>query len=183
MTLQEAEQQMKAAIKHLEEEFSRMQVGRASSAMVEGLLVNSYGTSQPLKNMASISTPDATSLLIQPWDKGVLADIEKSIRERSDLGFNPMNDGSCIRINIPQPTEERRKELVKVAHAKGEETKISIRTTRQKRHTEIQNQLKAKEISEDESRGLDNKLQAVVDEMNKSVEEHVKNKEKDIMTV
>lgn len=174
---------MSAAIKHLEEEFSRMQVGTASTAMVEGVLVNSYGTSQPLKNIASLSTPDATSLLIQPWDKAVLADIEKSIRDRNDLGFNPMNDGTCIRINIPQPTEERRKDLVKVAHAKGEDAKISIRTTRQKRHTEIQNQLKAKEISEDESRGLNNKLQAIVDEMNKSVDEHVKKKEQEIMTV
>lgn len=174
---------MQDALNHLESEFMRMQVGRASTAMVEGLLINAYGMTQPIKAVASLSTPDPKSIMIQPWDKSVLSAIENGIRERSDLGFNPMNDGNVIRIVLPQPTEERRKELVKVAHAKGEEAKISIRNARQKVHTSIRDKEKAKEISEDEAKIDDKKLQDAVDRMNKKVDEMVKAKEKDILTI
>lgn len=174
---------MQDALKHLEGEFVKMQVGRASTAMVEGVLVTAYGTTQPLRNIASISTPDPKSIMVQPWDKSVLSSIESAIRERSDLGLNPMNDGNVVRINLPQPTEERRKELVKVAYAKGEEAKISIRNARHKVHTSIKDQLKEKEISEDEAKAMENELQEVVDRMNKKIDEMVKAKEKDILTV
>ena len=183
MDLQSAEKLMQDALKHLEAEFVKMQVGRASTAMVEGVLVDAYGMTQPVKNIASLSTPDAKSILIQPWDKSVLSAIENGIRERSDLGLNPMNDGNVVRIVLPQPTEERRKELVKVASAKGEETKISIRNARQKVHGSIKDQLKEKEISEDEAKAMEKELQEVVDQMNKKIDEMVKAKEKDIMTV
>lgn len=183
MDLQTAEKLLQDATHHLEGEFTRMQVGRASVAMVEGVLVDAYGSHQPIRNVASLSTPDPKTIMIQPWDKSILASVEKSIRERSDLGFNPLNDGNILRINIPQPTEERRKELVKVAHAKGEESKISIRNARQKAHTSIQEQLKEKEISQDEAKALEKELQESVDKANKKVDELVKAKEKDIMTI
>ena len=183
MTLQEAQQLMEGAMKHLREEFSKMQVGRASTSMVEDMLVDAYGSSQPMKTVANLSTPESNQILIQPWDKGMLANIEKAIRDRSDLGLNPVNDGASVRLTLPQPTEERRKDLVKVAHAKGEEAKISVRNARHKYHTFVKEQLKAKEISEDESRGMENKLQEVVDKINKDIDDHVKTKEKEIMTV
>ena len=174
---------MNEAIVHLEQEFAKIQAGRASTSMVEGVLVSAYGQAQPLRNVATISTPDAQTIMIQPWDKAVIADIEKSIRERSDLGLNPMNDGVVLRITLPQPTEERRRELVKVSHAKAEEAKISIRNARHKAHAGIQTQLKDKEISEDEAKAMEKELQEATDRSNKKIEELAKAKEKDIMTV
>ena len=183
MDLPTTEKLMQDAIKHLESEFARMQVGRASTGMVEGLMVEAYGSHQPIRNVATLTTPDARTILIQPWDKSILSFVEKSIRERSDLGFNPLNDGNVIRISIPQPTEERRKELSKTAHAKGEETKISVRNTRQKYHGLIQDELKGKKISEDAAHTKEKDLQALVDRVNKKIDEMVKAKEKDILTL
>jgi len=183
MDLESASKLMEEAIKHLEQEFSKLQAGRASTAMVEDMLVRAYGQDQPLKNVAGISTPDPQTILIQPWDKGVLADLEKSIRDRSDLGLNPNNDGNSIWIKLPQPTEERRKELVKVANGKAEEARISIRNARQELHKENQRLLLEKEISEDQAKGNEADLQETVDSHNKRVEEHLKKKEQEIMTV
>jgi ribosome recycling factor len=183
MDLQTAEKMMQDAIKHLEEEFAKLQVGRASVSMVDGMLVMAYGQSQPLRNVATVTTPDPQTIMIQPWDKSVLGDIERTIRERSDLGLNPLNDGTVLRIPIPTPTEERRKELVKVAHAKAEESKISVRNARHKALSSIHAQLKDKEISEDESKALEGELQEATDKANKSIDEHSKSKEKDILTV
>ncbi len=183
MDLQTAEKMMQDAIKHLEEEFMKLQVGRASTSMVDSMLVDAYGQTQPLKNVATITTPDPQTIMIQPWDKAVLSDIERCIRERSDLGLNPLNDGNVLRIPIPTPTEERRKELVKVAHAKAEDSKISVRNARHKALSAIHAQLKEKEISEDEAKALEGELQEATDKSNKSIDEHAKAKEKDIMTV
>lgn len=183
MDLQTAEKLVQDAMRHLEIEFSRMQVGRASTGMVEGLQVEAYGTHQPIRNVATITTPDARTIMLQPWDKSVLSSIEKSIRGRSDLGFNPLNDGNVIRIPIPQPTEERRKELAKVAHAKGEEAKISVRSSRQKYHGQIQEDLKNKKVSEDMAHSKEKELQDLVDRSNKKIDEMVKSKEKEILTI
>jgi len=183
MDLESTEKRMQDAISFLEEEFSKMQVGVASVSMVEGILVDAYDTSQPMRNVATITTPDPKTIMMQPWDKSIMSNIEKAVRERSDLGFNPVNDGNVVRINIPQPTEDRRKELVKVASTKGEDAKVSIRNARQKAHASIQAQLKDKEISEDESKAMEKELQEHVDNANKKVDELVKAKEKDIMTV
>ncbi len=183
MDLQTAEKLFQDAIKHLEGEFAKMQVGRASTAMVDGLLVEAYGSFQPLKHFATVSTPDPKTIMIQPWDKGMLLPIEKAIRERKDLGLNPMNDGSAVRITLPMPTEERRKELAKVAKAKGEDARISVRNARHKANSRIQEQEKEKEISEDESRALQKELQQNVDKANKKIEEVVKAKEKEILTI
>jgi|CXWL01.1.fsa_nt_gi ribosome recycling factor len=183
MDISSAEKLMQDAIRHLEEEFSKMQVGRASTSMVETLPVDAYGMTQPMRNLCTITTPDPKTILMQPWDKTVLSAMEKAIRERSDLGFNPLNDGNVLRINIPQPTEERRKELGKVARVKGEETKISVRNARQKAHAHIQEQLKSKSVSEDMASGEEKKLQDAVDRHNKKIEDMVKAKETDILKI
>jgi len=183
MDLESTEKLMNESIVHLEQEFAKIQAGRASTSMVEGVLVTAYGQSQPMNNVATLSTPDAQTIMIQPWDKSILSNVEKSIRERSDLGLNPVNDGSVLRITLPQPTEDRRKELVKVSHSKAEEAKISIRNARHKAHASIQAQLKDKEISEDEAKALEKELQESTDKANKKIDELSKAKEDDIMTV
>ena len=177
------DKKMKAASEGLKTELATIRTGRASPALIEHLKIDYAGTPYPLNQIAGISAPEARLLVIQPWDKSILGNIEKSIRERSDLGFNPVNDGNSIHINIPQPTEERRKDLVKVANSKTEEAKISVRNARHKAHAQIKSQLKEKEISEDESKALEKELQDLVDNANNRVDELNKAKEKDIMTV
>ncbi|MDF2379412.1 MAG: ribosome recycling factor [Candidatus Gracilibacteria bacterium] len=183
MDLQTVEKMLDEAIKHLTVEFSKISAGRASTSMVDEMLVKAYGQEQPMKNVAAISTPDPGTILINPWDKAVLADVEKAIRDRTDMGFNPTNDGTSIWIKLPQATEDRRKELVKVAHQKAEESKISIRNARHDLQKHIKNQVSDKEISEDEGKAMEGELQEKVDAANKNVEEHLKIKEKDIMTI
>src|SRR3972149_4303179 len=142
-----------------------------------------YGATQPMRNVATITTPDPKTIMIQPWDKSVLSEIEKSIRDHSELGLNPVNDGNVVRINLPQPTEERRKDLVKVAHAKAEEAKISVRNARHKVNTQIKTELKDKEISEDQAKGREKALQDSVDTANEKIDSLTKLKEKDILTM
>lgn len=181
MDLQSAQKLMQDAIQHLQLEFSKMQVGRANTAMVEGILVEAYGQQQPIRSVASLSTPDVRTIMIQPWDRSILGSVEKSIRVRSDLGLNPVNDGNVLRINIPTPTEERRKELVKVARSKAEDGKISVRNARGKFHSELK-ELK-KTVSEDVVHMQEKDLQKAVDNANAKIDEMVKAKEKEIMTV
>jgi len=166
------------AIKHLENEYAKLQAGRANAGMVEGIKVETYGTLQPLKAVASVTIPDPKTIQIQPWDKSNLVAIEKGIQE-ANMGVNPSNDGVCIRINLPQPTEERRLALVKTAKNFAEEAKITIRQVRQAGI----DSLKAQELSEDDLKGQTGKLQEKVDAANKRIEEIFKAKEKDILTV
>lgn len=167
-----------AATHHLENEFARLQAGVASSAMVENLQVETYGTTQPLKAVATITIPDPRTIQIQPWDKSTLPTVEKSILE-SNLGLNPQNDGVCVRLNIPQPTEERRHELAKTAKSIAEEARISVRQARQ--HT--LDQLKKLDLPEDELKGHENTLQKKVDTANAKIDELFRAKEKAILTV
>ncbi len=170
------------ALGHLKEELLKLRTGRANPSLVEGILVDYYGTKTPLKQLASINIPEARLIAINPWDKGALINIESSIRS-SDLGFNPMNDGQVIRINIPALTEERRKDLVKVLNQKAEEARITIRNIREETWKEIQVREESGTISEDEKfRGKDI-LQKVVDEYNEKIEKMREAKEKEIMTV
>ena len=169
-------------IEHLKSEFAHLQIGRASSALVEGIFVESYGVRQPLKAVANISIPDAKTIQIQPWNKDQLVDIEKAIAS-SDLNLTPMNDGVCVRINIPDLTEERRKDLVKVVHKMAEDARISVRQARQKAIDSAKKLEKNGDITEDDLKGLEKKIQARVDDTNKLIEEMVKNKEKDVLTV
>ena len=180
--ISETKEGFKKSLDHLQEEYSKLQIGRASGALVEDVLVEAYGSKQPLKSLANVSIPDPKTIQIQPWDKTVLNDVEKAIRE-ADLNLNPINDGSIVRINIPPLTEERRTELAKLVHKMAEETKISIRHARQKAHDQFKQSEKDKEITEDEARNYQKRLQDIVDDFNKEVDTLAKNKESDVMTV
>jgi len=176
--LNEAKQKMEDAIRYLHEEYGKFQTGRANAALVESLTVECFGSTMPLKGVASISVPESNQIAIQPWNRDHLSSIEKAISE-ADLGLNPSNDGIMIRIILPPLTEERRKEMVKLSHKYAEESRVSIRNARH----EAQHKLKQEALVEDELKGWEKKLQDLVDAYNKSVEEDSKKKEKDILTV
>jgi len=169
-------------IEYLKGELNKLRVGRATPMMVEDLEIECYGQEMPLKQLANISTPQPRLIVIQPWDKSILENLEKGISQ-SSLGLVPIVDGEVIRINIPPLSEERRKELTKILSEKVEEARISIRHKREEAWKEIQEQEKAGEIREDDKfRGKD-ELQKVIDEYNEKVEEMRKKKEEEIMTV
>lgn len=169
-------------IDHMKTEFGRLQVGRASSVLVEGIPVDVYGATQPLKAVANISIPDPRTIQIQPWDKNMLVPIEKAI-VGIGTGLNPQNDGIIIRISIPPLTEERRRDLSKHIGKLAEEARISIRNIRQDAQKGFK-QLKAdNELTEDGVHEAEEKLQNLVSEFNKQIEESAKRKETDIMTV
>lgn len=170
------------SMEHYKEELNQLRTGRASTALVDNLMVDYYGVKSPLKQVASITIPEARTILISPWDKGVLVNIESAIRE-SQLNLNPNNDGQVIRINIPALTEDRRKELVKVLNQKSEDARISVRKHREEIWEEIQEAEKAGTIGEDDKFAGKDKLQAVVDEYNKKIEEIRQGKEEEIMKV
>jgi ribosome recycling factor len=172
----------KAVVDHLHQEFAKVQTGRANPAMVEHLMVDSYGTKMPLKSLANISIPDAKTISIQPWDRGQIASVEKAIRE-SNLGLNPMNNGLAIHLNLPPLTEERRRDQVKVVGKIAEEAKVSLRTARHEALDQLKKLEKDKEIGEDLFRAKEKEIQAKVDEASAQIEEAAKKKEKDIMTV
>jgi ribosome recycling factor len=180
--IQKAAQDFSGAMEHLKAEYSRLQIGRASSSLVENIDVESYGVSQPLKALANISTPDAKTISIQPWDRSTLGAIEKAITA-SDLGLAPVNDGVAVRINIPALTEERRKELAKVVYQLAEEAKISIRNARQSAQNKFKEMKDASEITEDDLHGSQKRLQDKVDDANKQIDELAKKKEEDIMKI
>jgi ribosome recycling factor len=164
------------------DEVVTLNVGRATPSLIEDIMVDYYGTPTPLKQIATISIPDPRNILIQPWDKGQLKDIEKAINS-AQLGFNPMNDGTVVRITIPQPTEERRKDLAKHLHSLLEKAKISLRNIREEAVKEIRKMEKDKEIGEDERFTKQDEIQKIVDEYNEKLEEETEKKEKEIMTV
>jgi ribosome recycling factor len=170
------------SIEHFREEMNQLRTGRASTALVENLLVDYYGSKSPLKQIASLSTPEPRMILVSPWDKNNLASIEKAIKE-SQLGLQPNNDGQVVRINIPQLTEERRRDLIKVLNQKAEEAKISVRQIREEAWEEIQEQEKSGQISEDDKFSGKENLQAVINEYNEKIQALRDVKEKDIMTI
>lgn len=176
------ENNFQSVIEHFMIELSKLRTGRANTSLVEDILVDYYGSKTPLKQIASINTPESRLIIIQPWDKGGLVSIEAAVRE-SDLGLNPMNDGQIIRLSIPPLTEERRQEIVRTLNKKAEEAKISIRNIREEIWKEIQNKEKSGEIPEDEKFKGKDALQKVVDEYNTKVEDIREKKERDILTV
>ena len=171
-----------AALEHLHNEYAKIQTGRANTALIESVMVDSYGTKTPIKGVASLSIPEPTQIAIQPWDKSQIPAIEKAILE-ANLGFNPQNDGTFIRLNIPPLTEERRKDLVKLVHKHAEDARISVRNVRHNVINEYKTMEKNKEIGEDELRSKEKDIQEKVDEYNKKIEESAKHKEQDVMTV
>lgn len=170
------------ATDHLKTEFARLQIGRASSALVENVPVEVYGSAQPLKAIASISIPDSRTIQITPWDKKNLAGIEKGI-VGVGLGLNPVNDGVCVRISIPPLTEERRKDLTKVVHKFAEEGRIIVRNKRQDCNNAFKKMKSAEEITEDDLHSAEKQLQDKVDAVNSKIDDMARDKEKEVMTV
>ncbi|MBL7929554.1 MAG: ribosome recycling factor [Bacteroidia bacterium] len=175
------EEHAQKAIVHLEHELAKVRAGKANPQILESIHVDYYGTSTPLFQVANVNTPDARTLVIQPWEKSMLQVIEKAI-QAANLGFNPQNDGTIIRINIPPLTEERRKELVKKTKQEGEHAKVGIRNMRREALESIKKQQKAG-LPEDVAKDAEHKVQHTIDEYIKKVDKHLEAKEKEIMTV
>lgn len=169
-------------IPHYKEELAKLRTSRANTALVEDLPVDYYGSKAPLKQVASITVPEARVIVISPWNKDDLVNIEKAIRD-SDLNLNPGNDGQVVRIVLPPLTEERRRELVKVLGQKTEDARVAVRKVREDAWNEIQKMEEKGEIGEDDKFSGKEKLQKIVDEFNSRIEEMRKNKEEEIMTV
>ena len=176
--LDSAQESMQGAIKHLENELLNIRAGKANPVMLKSVMVDYYGSSTPLSQVANINTPDGRTLSIQPWEKAMLAEIEKGIII-ANLGFNPMNNGESIIINVPPLTEERRRELAKMAKAEAENAKVSIRNARKDANQEI----KKSEASEDEQKNCEIDVQAATDNFIQKVDSVLATKEKEIMTV
>lgn len=170
------------AVSHFSEEMAKIRTGRATPALVDHILVDYYNAKSPLKQIASVSAPEARLIVISPWDKGSLVMIESAIRE-ANLGLNPSNDGQVIRLSIPPLTEERRKDLVKALNHLAEEARIAIRTIREDAWKEIQDVEKAGGMGEDDKFHGKDALQEVVETYNVRIEELRKKKEGEIMTV
>ena len=179
--LEHCEEKMSGAIDHLSKELKHIRAGKASPAMLDGLLVEYYGSLTPLTQVSNVSTPDARTIAIQPWEKGLIPVIEKAIMA-ANLGFNPDNNGEIIRINIPVLTEERRKELVKQAHQEGEHGKVSIRSIRKEANDSLK-KLQKDGLSEDLEKDAEAEVQKMTDNYGKKIDNLVEAKEKDIMTI
>ncbi|MGZ0049722.1 ribosome recycling factor [Brevibacillus gelatini] len=180
--LKDMEDRMNKAILALKKDLSSLRAGRANPAMLDRVLVDYYGSPTPISQLANISVPEPRMLTIQPWDKSALKEIDRALQQ-SDLGISPSNDGVIIRLVIPPLTEERRKELVKLAGKSGEEAKIAIRNIRRDANDEIKKLEKAATISEDESRRHQDTIQKSTDKFIAEIDKIVKEKEKDIMEV
>jgi ribosome recycling factor len=180
--IKDVQHRMDGAIEALHREFKTLRTGRANAAMLDGITIDYYGTPTPLAQVASLKVPEASMIVAEPWDKSMLAVIEKAIRT-SELGLNPTSDGKVVRIPIPALTEDRRKDLVKRAHAMTEESRTAIRQVRRDGNDKLKKMMKNSEISEDdEKRGLD-EIQKMTDKHIDEVGSLLKHKETDIMAV
>ena len=182
MKLAEIKDHMEKSIEATQRSFNTIRTGRANASLLDRITVDYYGTETPLKSLANVSTPDASTITIQPYDKGSMAQIEKAI-SLSDIGLTPNNDGQVIRLNIPQLTSDRRKELVKIASKLAEEGKVAIRNIRRDGIDAIRKQEKNHDIHEDEARDLQDQIQKATDKSISKIDELLAGKEKDILTV
>jgi ribosome recycling factor len=180
--LAELEEHMQQTIEATQRSFNTIRTGRANASILDRVMVDYYGSPTPLKSLANISTPDSSTIMIQPFDPGSLANVEKAIM-MSDLGLNPNNDGSIVRLNIPPLTSDRRKELVKIASKIAEEGKVALRNIRRDAIDDVRKQEKASDISEDESRDMQDSIQEITDKFVKKIDDLLADKEKDITTV
>jgi ribosome recycling factor len=178
--LSELRHNMNKSVESLKKEFVRIRTGRASTALLDGIKVNCYETLMPLDQVASLSVPESRLITIKPWDQSIIGDVEKSIL-KSELGLTPMNDGKIIRISIPPLTEERRKELAKLARKIAEEGKISIRNHRREANEMFKELKNEKEISEDDMYKSQDEVQKITDEFIKKIDEITTEKEKEII--
>ena len=178
----ETKERMGKSIENLKKEFSRIRTGRATPSLLEGITVDYYGSIMPINQVATITIPEARLLIIQPWEKNMLAPIEKAI-QASDLGLNPQNDGNLIRLPIPALTEDRRKELYKTSKKISEESKVALRNIRRDSNEKLKKAEKDKEITQDEQKkGLD-EIQKLTDDFIKNVDDLLTGKEKEIMEI
>jgi ribosome recycling factor len=180
--LADVESSMQKAVEATQRAFNTIRTGRANAAILDKIMVEYYGTPTPIKSLASISTPDATTITIQPFDRSSVSLVEKAI-SMSDLGLTPNNDGSTIRLNIPPLTSDRRKELVKQAAKFAEEGKVSVRNIRRDAVDGVRKQEKNSEVSEDEARDLQDSIQKLTDKYIAKIDQILGEKETDIMTV
>ncbi|MGN0438129.1 MAG: ribosome recycling factor [Lachnospiraceae bacterium] len=180
--LKQFEEKMQKSLESLENEYSNIRAGRANPNILNKIKVEYYGTPTPLQQVGNISVPEARTIIITPWEASLLKEIEKAII-CSDLGLTPNNDGKSIILNFPELTEDRRKELVKDIKKKGENTKVAIRNVRRDANDFIKKQLKASEISEDEQKDYEDKIQKMTDKYVNQVDSTIENKSKEIMTV
>lgn len=179
--IEEAKERMDKAITHLENELRVIRAGKANPSMLSGIMVDYYGTSTPLQQVSNVGTLDARTITVQPWEKAMIAPIEKAILS-ANLGFNPQNNGEVIRIAVPPLTEERRKQLVKQVKNEGENARVSIRNARRDANEEIK-KMQKDGLPEDMAKDAESEVQKITDSYNKKVEELLAKKEEEILTV
>ena len=180
--IRDVQHRMHGAIEALHREFKSLRTGRANAAMLDGITVDYYGTPSPISQVAALKVPESSLIVVEPWDKSMVAAVEKAIRT-SDLGLNPSSDGKVVRIPIPQLTEDRRKELVKLAHHVAEEARTAIRQVRRDGNDRLKKMLKGHEISEDDEKRALEEIQKLTDKNIDEVGDILKHKEQDIMAV
>lgn len=182
MNLNDLEEKMKKVILHLEDEYTNIRAGRANPAILNKIQVEYYGAMTPINQVASISVPEARQILITPWDRSLLSAIEKAINI-AELGINPINDGTAIRLNFPELNEERRREIVKDVKKYAEESKVAVRNVRREGMDTIKNEQKSSIITEDEQKSLEEKIQKLTDKYVENVDKVLEIKEKEIMEI
>lgn len=181
MIIEDAQERMNTPIEHLVSELLKVRAGKANPSMLEGIKVDYYGNIVPLNQTANINTPDARTIIVQPWEKSMIGPIEKAILA-ANIGINPVNDGNVVRLSIPPLTEERRKNYVKQVRNEGENSKVIIRNIRRENNEELK-KLKKDGVSEDVIKASEEKIQKITDNFIKKVDDLVTVKEKDIMTI
>jgi ribosome recycling factor len=182
MSVDEARAQMEEALEAVRRDFGTVRTGKASPALLDSVKVSAYGSKMPLNQVASVSTPEASLLVVQPFDKSLLPDIERAIMT-ADLGFNPSNDGNIIRIPVPPLNEERRKEFVKILHHMAEDGRVSLRHARRVGNDEVKMAIKEHEAGEDEGRRQQDEIQKMTDVFSKRLDEMLEHKEKEVMAL
>jgi ribosome recycling factor len=182
MSLENAKVRMEGAVEAVRREFQTVRTGKATPALLDSVKVDAYGSKMPLNQVATIGTPEASLLVVQPFDKTLLPDIERAILA-ADLGFNPANDGSIIRIPVPPLNEERRKEFAKLLHHMAEEGRVSLRHARKVGNDEVKETMKEHETGEDEGRRQLDEIQKLTDACTKRIDEMLENKEKEVMAL
>ncbi|HOE12766.1 MAG TPA: ribosome recycling factor [bacterium] len=178
--LDDTELRMEEAVEACRQEMARLRTGRASAALLDGVTVEAYGTRTPLRQLANVSVPEARLIVVQPYDKSIIGDIERAIN-KSDLGLTPNSDGKLIRLTIPPLTEERRKDLVKVARKLAEEGRVHIRTIRREANDDLKRAEKDGDIPEDDARKMQDHIQELTDQFIEKIDKALEEKEKEIM--
>ena len=178
----DVEEKMKKVLEHLRKEFMGVRSGRASTGLLDNVKVDYYGSVMPINQLAAVSIPEARTLEIKPWDKAALTEIEKAI-QKSEIGITPVNDGKLLRITLPEPTTERRQELVKLVKKLSEEDRVSIRNIRREGIEKLKDQEKNKALSQDDSKNGQTHIQKLTDDYMKKIDEILANKEKEIMQI